>query len=333
MRRIIKFWRHDFINKMIMINTFLLIAGIVVLAVLITKMPDGKSIPGMVDDFFPTATMEPKFVMTRVAEKAIVAIYLATANIPPTITTMPLAQLVKTSTRIPGQNSELPTNVIPPTATKQITATITQVPPTATQVTATFTPVVPSPTSSLPTMTPVIPPPTKPPLYQTPTTPTATQLVNVPVKSPTPQPTQVSANLACIPNTKPQQGRVLDVNNGITIKVLIDGLAYNVRLIGLAPPADKNFALMASTISGQLIFGQDVLLYSDVMDKDDLGYLLRYIKFGDNFINLTMIKQGVATTINSTPNTACSILFKQEQDKARANEFGLWIMHPTVTAP
>lgn len=318
MQKIINFWRKDRINKVIVINGILLLIGIIALYILIIKMPEGKTVNGMVGDLFPTRTIEPRVIMTQNAEKAIIAEYMATASAPPTITTMPLSKLVKSATPFAESTllviEEPATETLTLLPTIQLPSTATLPVPTITKQSATPTGIQKSPTAA-----------------QKSTTSTATVLANVPIVSSTPAASSLGAS--CIPNNKPQNGKVLSVLDGITLRVMIEGKTYNVRLIGLELPVNKNFKLMSGVVGGSMLFGLDIQLFKDKTEKDDSGYLVRYVKQGGTFINLEMLKRGLATTIDSAPNNACESLFRQAEDDARAKDIGLWLLHPTVTKP
>jgi len=310
MQKFINFWQKDIINKLIILNLILLIIGIISITVLINKMPEGKSVPGLVDDLFPTPTIPVSVLLTQAVEKQIIAVFMATASAPPTITTMPLAQFVKTATRLP-KNSE---------------AVVLEEPATETAVI--IPSVIPSPSATI-----TLPTPTMQVIIPTIVKPTSTSAITASLPLPTSTPSAASLGISCIPGTKPEAGKVLSVLDGVTLRVMIEEKTYNVRLIGLEQPVNKNFRLMAGVTGGKLMFGLDVLLYKDTADKDGSGYLVRYVKQGDTFINLEMIKRGLATTIDSSPNNACAGLFKQAEDDARSKDIGLWLLHPTVTKP
>ena len=117
MQDFLRFWNKDFINKLILIHTTLLFIGVTALVVFLFRMPEGKTFGGFLGNLFPTPTIEPKVIMTQAAEQAILKSYYATASVPPTITTQPLAELFSTETPIPEGFSLLPTETPIPTAT------------------------------------------------------------------------------------------------------------------------------------------------------------------------------------------------------------------------
>ena len=68
--------------------------------------------------------------------------------------------------------------------------------------------------------------------------------------------------------------------DGITVKVLIDGLVYTVRYLGLDLPPDESYAGQAAIQNGELVYGQEIQLVADKPDKDANGRLLRYVTQG-----------------------------------------------------
>ena len=200
------------------------------------------------------------------------------------------------------------------TIAAQIAMATASVPPTPTTMpftpmprTATFTPtpVTPSPTAALP----------------------ASTLQALGTAGPTQTPTPVPG-LACIPNTPAKQGQVVDTLDGITIKVLIDGLVYTVRYLGVELPEAPHDAMLASGLNGKLVFGKEVSLIADTPDKDQLGRLLRYVKVDETFVNLEMIQQGLATIGDTDPSFSCAEAFKQAEQSARDEHRGLWKSTP-----
>ena len=280
MRQFLDFWKKDFINKLIIIHTSLLIIGVTALVVFLFRMPEGKTFGGFLGNLFPTPTAEPKVLMTQAAEQAILKMYYATASVPPTITTQPLVELFASETPTPEGFTVLPTDtpVPPPTAFVLPTATVlvAQVQPT-TVATATGAP--------------------------------ATGSV---------------VGLDCLPKTPPQTGRVLDVLEGDLIKVLIGEYAYIVKYIGVEAPVDPAFGLQSTNTNGSLTFGRDILLYKDSVDTDASGQFLRYVVVNGKMPALDLLEQGLLTSYDPAPNSACYALLKQAEQKARDQKQGIW---------
>lgn len=294
MRELVDFWNKDIINKLIVIISVLLVLAIFAFIILILNMPAGRTVSGAIGEYFPTATLEPKVVLTRSAEKAKTQSAAATASVVPTMTTMPFTPIVKSPT--PG---EAPT---------------TEPTPTSLPATATLPP---TPKPIIPTSTPVASP---------------TLAGSQPASGVTPLPGN-PANSACIPANPSKKGRVLDVLDGNTIKVIIDGLTYVVRYIGVETPTNPIYTKLAAQANGKLVFAKEVTLVADVTEKDANGRLLRYVKVGDTFVNLELIQKGLATTLDSNPNSACASVFMSAEQTAHSGNVGLWKPTPAPSVP
>ena len=313
-KQFVNFWQRDIINKMIvLISAALLLAAFGILG-LILFMPGGKSASGVIGNYFPSSTPSPKQIMTMAAIDAATRSAIATASVPPTITTMPFPTYSASVTPVPS-NTSRPT--IQPTPDPQ-------------EPSATPSPAIPSAT---PTLIPPAPTATRMPTATRIPTSTRTSTA-APTAPGTPQPTSsvpnvLPAGLECIPNNPPQTGRVLSVIDGNTVKVLINGFAYNVRYIGVQVSSNNHYALLASVTNNKLAFAKQVTLIPDAIDKDASGYLLRYILVGDSMPALELLKQGVLSTTDIPPGFACAQTFKDAQQTAQNLQIGIWV--PTVT--
>lgn len=301
MQKLSHFWKKDIVNKLIAVIAVLLTVGIsALIAAFLFLMPSGKSASGLVGEIFPTNTLEPRLKLTQIAEDVLTQVAAATASVPPTITTMPFTPFAQTPT------SESGPALVQIQASPSPTATVTFPAPSATLMpTSTSTPV--APTKSIATST----------LTGTKPAPSAAPQTGSPV------------NTTCIPVGPAQKGKVLDVLDGNTIKVLIDGLAYVVRYIGIETPVNPYYAKLATLTNGDLVFAQEVTLIPDVADKDSSGRLLRYVKAGDKFPSIELLEKGLATAVDMPPNLACSKTYQNIAQTARDNKVGLWIPTPT----
>lgn len=139
----------------------------------------------------------------------------------------------------------------------------------------------------------------------------------------------------CIPNDPPQTGRVVDVVDGDTIKVLLDadGKTYSVRYIGMDTPENTSqveyFGPEATAKNSELIYGKTVILIKDVSETDQYGRLLRYVVTDDIFVNYELVAQGYANTVSYPPDIACIPTFQRAEGQASAAKLGLWAAPPT----
>jgi micrococcal nuclease len=269
MQKLRRFWKKDFINKAIVLAVCLIVAVLVVdLVILLMPKSSGNT---LLNDLFPTPTLAPEVILTSNAATASYEAAMATASVPPTMTTMPLV---------------------------------------------TFTPLIKSPTATQAT--------TPTPSNQTPDatlTPIQTQTLSLP------------EGMACIPGNQREYGKAIEIIDGNTIKVLINGLVYQVRYIGVRLPEDTNAALLTAAKNGELVYLKDLTLIGDGADKDQVGRLLRYVMAEDQFINLELIQQGYAYADAAEPLSSCGQVFKDAEQAAQAAKSGIWKFIPATPAP
>ena len=272
MQKFYRFWHRDLLNKLIVLALLLTVTALI--ADLVFILARRSSAQALLADLFPTATLPLQVIQTQVAATQAYESAMATASVPPTMTTMHFD----------------------------------------------VTPATPTPTPVMDTQTPTIAiqAPVASPVAQT---PTAEQASNLP------------ADLACPASSSAIQGKVLEVIDGITIKVLVDGLVYTVRYIGLALPPDESFALASQIKNGELVYQQDVSLVGEGPDKDSMGRLLRYVIAGDKLINLELLQQGLAVIENSAPESSCSQDFLKAEQAAREAKLGFWQIAPATPGP
>jgi len=181
-----------------------------------------------------------------------------------------------------------------------------------------------------------------PPDPDQPIIPLNTPTVGIPLPSATPVPALTAAptptlqntpsapgsEAACIPANPPQTGKVLDILDGDTIKVMIDGKTFTVRYIGIdAPETLKTkdyYGAQARLKNSDLVYAKDVTLYRDSSETDSAGRLLRYVKVGDTFVNWALVAQGFAKALPTAPDVACDAVFQGAQEQASAAKTGMW---------
>lgn len=169
--------------------------------------------------------------------------------------------------------------------------------------------------------------------------PTATQ-TPAPTDTPLPSPTNtqvvVTSPQTCIRPQEPQIAKVVEVVDGDTIRVQIDGNIYPVRYIGIDTPESTTqvepFGKEASQKNTELVSGQTVTMYRDTSETDQFDRLLRFVFVGETFINYEMVKQGYAKAFRYPPDTACADLYQQAQDEASALGVGMWMAQATFEA-
>jgi micrococcal nuclease len=98
-----------------------------------------------------------------------------------------------------------------------------------------------------------------------------------------------------------------------------------VRLIGInTPEKDQPYYAEAKDTLRELVLEKEIQLEKDISDTDRYGRLLRYAYVGDIFINLEMIKSGLAHSYAYPPDTAHQEEFLAAEKTAREQEIGCW---------
>lgn len=138
---------------------------------------------------------------------------------------------------------------------------------------------------------------------------------------------------ACIPTDIPQTGRVVEVIDAETIRVLMDrdGRVYAVRYLGvLVPPGiDPHVARNGVLRNIDLTFNKHVSLVRDLTDQDEFGRLLRYAMVDRTFVNYALIAAGFARAELAPPDTSCYAAFHAVEQQAQYQGLGLWAP-PTI---
>lgn len=125
------------------------------------------------------------------------------------------------------------------------------------------------------------------------------------------------------PNT--EKGRVIEVIDGDTIVVLLNGSKERVRLIGInTPEVGRPYFEEATQKTAELILGKTVRLEKDISERDKYGRLLRYVYVGNIFINAELIRQGYAYAYTYPPDVKYSDYFLKLQREAIEKGVGLW---------
>jgi micrococcal nuclease len=133
--------------------------------------------------------------------------------------------------------------------------------------------------------------------------------------------------------TQPGQYRVIQVFDGDTIEVDMNGTPEKIRLIGVDTPETHDprkevqcFGRAATEFTKGLINSQPVRLAADPesTNRDRYQRLLRYVYLDDGrILQAEIIKQGYGFAYTSFP-FAKSTEFKQYETEARENNRGLW---------
>ena len=208
------------------------------------------------------------------------------------------------------QYGVLPTWTPSPTSSPTATPTFAPTKTPSPSATATETPTASPTATEIPSATPIVPTSTPGPT-DTPT--------SVPTPEATPTPERVAAP-------------VVDVVDGDTIKVEVDGKLYTIRYIGIDCPETRHpdrpvewMGPEATEANRQLVGGQTVYLEKDVSETDRYGRLLRYVFLADGtFVNAELVRLGYAQVSTCPPDVRYQSLFLEMQQEAREAARGLW---------
>jgi micrococcal nuclease len=115
------------------------------------------------------------------------------------------------------------------------------------------------------------------------------------------------------------------VVDGDTLDVLVASVEERLRLIGInSPESGECFAAEASERLAEIVAGGLVTLVRDQSDRDQYGRLLRYVYVGEEFVNETLVREGLAIARRYEPDTAMASILEAAQDEAIAAGSGLW---------
>jgi micrococcal nuclease len=153
--------------------------------------------------------------------------------------------------------------------------------------------------------------------------------------TPTPQPTPA---FGLEPTGPTETGTVVNIVDGDTIDVVVDGVERRVRYIGMDTPEVHSgvewLGPEAAAANAELVEGREVVLERDVSETDQYGRALRYVWVADGsgwmLVNLELIRLGFASITTYPPDVKyVDALYVDAQDEAQAAGLGLWGAAPT----
>jgi micrococcal nuclease len=129
--------------------------------------------------------------------------------------------------------------------------------------------------------------------------------------------------------------RVLEVVDGDTIRVDLDGRETPVRLIGIDTPErdgpftdEECFGARASRFTADALGGRTVDLEFDVERIDRFDRTLAYVWVGGSLFNERLLSEGYAVLATFPPNVRYVDRFRAAQRRAREAGIGLWSACP-----
>lgn len=133
-------------------------------------------------------------------------------------------------------------------------------------------------------------------------------------------------DISCLPaGSEREIATVNRVIDGDTIEVLMHGLLYKVRYIGIdTPEVGEPYYTEATTLNAKLVSKHTITMIKDVTETDDYNRLLRYILVDGQFVNFELVNQGLAYSKSYPPDTSCQELFDGAQNNAASTQAGLW---------
>ncbi|MFN3384587.1 MAG: thermonuclease family protein [Archaeoglobaceae archaeon] len=118
-----------------------------------------------------------------------------------------------------------------------------------------------------------------------------------------------------------ERALVVEVIDGDTVKLENGEL---VRLLGInAPEKGQRFYEEAKNRLEDLVKGKEVLMEKDVRDRDKYGRLLRYVYVNGTFVNVLMVKEGLAYAYIVEKLQYEDELRKAEEE-AKSLKLGIW---------
>ncbi len=124
-----------------------------------------------------------------------------------------------------------------------------------------------------------------------------------------------------------ETGVVVNVIDGDTIDVEINGIPYRIRYVGVnTPERDEACYSEARDANVRLVQGQTVSLVRDQSNTDRYDRLLRYVYVGNTFVNAELVRNGYAESVLYRPDDAQFDTFVSLERSAASAGLGC---HPT----
>lgn len=127
------------------------------------------------------------------------------------------------------------------------------------------------------------------------------------------------------PEADPAGITLVEVTDGDTIVVRVDGVEERVRLIGInTPESGECLADAATDRLGELLGDGSITLVGDRTDRDQYERLLRYVEVGGTDIHEALVAEGLALSRRYEPDTARADRYDAAQAAAEEASVGQW---------
>jgi micrococcal nuclease len=127
------------------------------------------------------------------------------------------------------------------------------------------------------------------------------------------------------------EAAVVEVVDGDTARMRIDGREQSVRYIGIDTPESvipgetpECFGKRSAGLNRKLVESERVTLVFGAERRDRYDRLLAYVYVGDLFVNAEIVRRGFARTLAIAPNTDFADRFTRLQQAAANAGRGLW---------
>ena len=158
--------------------------------------------------------------------------------------------------------------------------------------------------------------------------------------SPSPAPPPNVADAAPREDSPFALARVVNVVDGATIDVEIDGRVFRVRYLGIEIPdmagpesGGPSLRERALEFNRFHLQGQTVELETDVVEADAFGLLLRYVYVNGEMVNKALPTNGYATVAAIPPGFKHKTAFAVEEESAKRGRRGVWSPRAQETGP
>jgi endonuclease YncB( thermonuclease family) len=130
--------------------------------------------------------------------------------------------------------------------------------------------------------------------------------------------------LLCIPaGAKTIQGRVVNITDGDTIKVVTDGKQIKIRLYGIDTPEKKQAFGQAAKKQISTLLTQNVSIEKKDIDRYGRTVGIVFTSTGTN-VNEEMVRSGFAWTYKKYCRSSFCSDWLEMENNARNNKIGLW---------